>query len=126
MMLISWIKNINKNSTKVLFEINLSKHKINNTLKKLKSYGVNLEKKEERKGKVLEGKTIVVTGALKKYTRERMKELIISFGGRPSSSVSKKTDFVLVGKEPGSKYEKARAFGVKIIGEVEFLKMIEV
>jgi len=96
-----------------------------NILKKLKSYGANLERKEERKGKVLEGKTIVVTGALKKYTRERMKELIISLGGRPSSSVSKKTDFVLVGKEPGSKYQKAKALGVKIIGEVEFLKMIE-
>lgn len=70
------------------------------------------------------GKTFVLTGTLKNYTRESATELIEKSGGRVSSSVSKKTDYVLVGADPGSKYEKARAIGVKIIYEADFEKML--
>jgi DNA ligase (NAD+) len=67
------------------------------------------------------GKTFVLTGSLSQMTREEATELIIRLGGKVSSSVSKKTDYVVAGEEPGSKYEKARELGVKIINEDEFL-----
>jgi len=73
----------------------------------------------------LKGKTFVLTGSLKTMTREEAKEKIRLLGGSTSSSVSKVTDFVVVGEKPGSKYEKAKKLGVKIISENEFLKMIE-
>jgi DNA ligase (NAD+) len=72
----------------------------------------------------LAGKTIVVTGTLESFTRQQVEQAIKEAGGKASSSVSKKTDFVLAGKEPGSKVEKARKFGVKVINEKEFLEMI--
>ncbi|MDW7988436.1 MAG: NAD-dependent DNA ligase LigA, partial [candidate division WOR-3 bacterium] len=74
--------------------------------------------------KPLAGKTFVITGTLKNYTREQATELIFRLGGNVSSAVSKKTDYLIVGSEPGSKYEKAKALGVKMISEEEFLKMI--
>ncbi|MDP3730133.1 MAG: NAD-dependent DNA ligase LigA [Candidatus Omnitrophota bacterium] len=78
-----------------------------------------------KKGGVLEGKTVVVTGTLKNYSRSRAEELVRSLGGNPSSSVSKNTYFVLAGEEPGSKIDKAKALGVKIIDEEEFKKIIK-
>jgi len=72
----------------------------------------------------LAGKTIVVTGTLESFTRQQVEQAIKEAGGKASSSVSKKTDFVLAGKEPGSKVDKARKFGVKVINEKEFLEMI--
>jgi DNA ligase (NAD+) len=71
----------------------------------------------------LEGKTIVVTGTLKRFTREEIKDAIVKHGGRSSGSVSKKTDFVLAGEEAGSKLDKAKELGVKVISEEEFLRM---
>ena len=65
------------------------------------------------------------TGALATMTREQAKEKIRELGGEVSESVSKKTDFVVVGKDPGSKYEKAKKLGIKIINEQEFLTMIK-
>ena len=80
---------------------------------------------EERKEKaILEGKTFVFTGALQSFSRDEAKAIVEELGGRASSSVSKKTDFVVVGENPGSKYEKAKKLGVKIITEEEFKKMI--
>ncbi len=70
------------------------------------------------------GKTIVVTGALENFTRPQAENAIRQAGGKPSSSVSKKTDFVLAGKEPGSKLDKAMKLGVKVIDEEQFLQMI--
>lgn len=70
------------------------------------------------------GKTFVLTGALTNYTREAATELIEKSGGRVTSSISKKTDYVLVGNEPGSKYNKAKALGLKIISESDFEKML--
>ena len=71
-----------------------------------------------------QGKRFVLTGSLKGMKRERAKEKIRSVGGRVSEAVSPKTDFVVVGEEPGSKYEEAKKLGVKIISEEEFLEMI--
>jgi DNA ligase (NAD+) len=90
----------------------------------LLSTGVRPEqpKKTRRVGK-LAGKTIVVTGILEKFTRPQVEQAIKQAGGKPSSSVSKKTDFVLAGKDPGSKLDKALALGVQIIGEKEFLQL---
>ena len=72
----------------------------------------------------LRGKTFVLTGALPSMTREEATEKIEALGGHVTSSVSKKTDYVLAGTEPGSKFGKAKELGVKIIGEAEFRKML--
>ena len=82
----------------------------------------NPEKKEVKNSPFL-GKKIVLTGAMSK-PREEIKELLESLGAHVSSSVSKKTDFLIVGKDPGSKLEKAKKLGVKIITEEEMWKMI--
>ena len=73
---------------------------------------------------VLAGKTVVVTGTLKHYSRSEVQRLIKDQGGRAASSVSKKTDFVLVGEHPGSKADKAKALGVEIVSEDQFRRMI--
>ena len=71
------------------------------------------------------GKTFVLTGTLEKYTRDEASSIIEKFGGKTSSSVSKKTDYVLAGEEAGSKLTKAQSLGVKIINEEEFEDMIK-
>lgn len=72
----------------------------------------------------LSGKTFVLTGGLDSYTRDEAKRIIEEMGGRVSSSVSKKTDFVIVGKDPGSKLTEAQKLGIKTINEAEFKKLI--
>jgi DNA ligase (NAD+) len=72
----------------------------------------------------LKGKTFVLTGTLASLSREAAKEKIRALGGDPSESVSTRTDYVVAGAEPGSKYEKAKKLGVKILEEAEFLKML--
>lgn len=72
----------------------------------------------------LSGKTIVVTGTLKRFKRDEIQTMIVKHGGRASGSVSKKTDYVLAGEEAGSKLDKAKELGVKVISEDDFLKMI--
>lgn len=74
----------------------------------------------------LNGKIFVVTGTLEQFSRSEIKELIESLGGKTSSSVSKNTDFVLVGDSPGSKFEKARELGIKILNEEEFTRMANI
>ena len=81
-----------------------------------------VERKEE--GGPLHGKTFVFTGALQNFSRDEAKAIVEELGGRASSSVSKSTDYVVVGENPGSKYEKAKKLGVKIITEEEFMEMI--
>ena len=71
-----------------------------------------------------EGKTFVLTGTLEHYSREQASEMIEKLGGKTSSSVSKKTDYVLAGEEAGSKLKKAQELGVTIISEEEFVQMI--
>ena len=70
------------------------------------------------------GKTVVVTGSLKDFSRDEAKAAIRNAGVKVASSVSKKTDYVVVGDEPGSKYDQAKALGVKILDEVEFKKLL--
>jgi DNA ligase (NAD+) len=72
----------------------------------------------------LQGKTLVVTGTLAKYGREEIEELITRHGGRAASSVSKNTDYLVAGEKAGSKLEKAKQLGVKVITEVEFEEML--
>ncbi|HER20353.1 MAG TPA: NAD-dependent DNA ligase LigA, partial [Chromatiales bacterium] len=72
----------------------------------------------------LEGKTFVVTGTLEYGTRQEVEQAIRKHGGHVSSSVSRKTDYLLAGAEPGSKLARARELGVRIIDEKEFRKLI--
>lgn len=74
---------------------------------------------------ILAGKTFVLTGTLSSMTRDIVKEKIRALGGDISSSISKKTDYVVAGAEPGSKYAKAKKLGVKVMNENEFIRMIE-
>ena len=90
----------------------------------LKSLGLNTTYKEEVTEGVFFKMKVFLTGSLDSYTRDEAKEIIEKLGGNVSSSVSKKTDYVLVGKEPGSKYDKALELGVKILSEDDFKKMI--
>ena len=94
-------------------------------IEKLKQAGVNTESLEkEEQNQKFEGLTFVLTGSLEKYTRQEATELIEKFGGKVSSSVSKKTDYLLAGEDAGSKLTKAQSLDVKIISEEEFEKMI--
>ena len=70
------------------------------------------------------GKKIVVTGSLNKYTRKEIENLIETNGGNTSSSVSKVTDYVIVGDNPGSKKDKAKEFNVPILTEDEFIELL--
>lgn len=80
--------------------------------------------REERRDNRFLGKTFVLTGALTKYTRDEASAIIESFGGKASSSVSKKTAYVLAGEAAGSKLDKARTLGIPVITEDEFEEMI--
>lgn len=73
---------------------------------------------------ILAGKTLVVTGTLKRYKRDEIEALIVKLGGRASGSVSKKTDYLVAGEEAGSKLQKAQDLGVKVLTEDEFLAMV--
>ena len=90
----------------------------------LKKAGVKvIEPKAKEKGK-LAGKTFLFTGALKTLERDEARTLVESLGGMTASSVSKKVDFVVVGEDPGSKFDKAKELGIKTLTEEEFKKMI--
>ena len=94
-------------------------------LEKLKKGGVKFPvEKIKAKETPLSGKTFVLTGGLDSFTRDEAQKIIEDMGGRVSSSVSKKTDYVVVGKDPGSKYDSALKLGVKTINEEEFKKLI--
>ena len=95
-------------------------------INKLKSAGVNMElQQEEGQDNRFEGKVFVLTGSLEKYSRAEASDLIEKFGGKTSSSVSKKTSYVLAGEEAGSKLTKAQELGVTIITEAEFENMVK-
>ncbi|MDD4333953.1 MAG: NAD-dependent DNA ligase LigA [Candidatus Pacebacteria bacterium] len=88
--------------------------------KLLKQVEVFYDEKEEK----LKGLTFVLTGTLLKITRDEAKERIRKLGGEVSSSISIKTDYLVIGEKPGSKYEKAKKLGVKIINEKEFYELL--
>jgi len=94
-------------------------------IKKLRKAGVHpTAEKHVVKSQKLVGKSFVFTGGLANRSREEAGELVIQHGGKVSSSVSKKTDYVVVGTDPGSKYDKARELGVPILTEAEFEKLV--
>ena len=95
-------------------------------LEKLKEAGVNMESNDEASSdNRFEGQVFVLTGALDSFSRKEAEEIIEKFGGKTSSSVSKKTSFVLAGEDSGSKLTKANELGVKVISEEDFKEMIK-
>ncbi len=90
----------------------------------LKELGLNMRSLREIERDIFAGKTFVLTGTLPTYTRAEAGALIEKYGGKVSSSVSKKTDYVLAGEEAGSKLKKARELGVTVIDEAEFIAML--
>ncbi len=95
-------------------------------IKKLQSFGVKIKNYHSPvSANKLDNKTFVVTGTLETMTRDEAHKRIVQYGGQISSSVSPKTDYVLAGENPGSKYDKARTLGVKILTEQEFLGLLK-
>ena len=133
------IENIAKQSKEDLTEIheigqimaesivNFFREKVNKAvIKKLEDAGVKMKEAHKRgQSSPLSGKAIVITGSLSSYARTEMESLIRELGGNASSSVSKNTDFLIVGESPGSKLNKAKRLGVKIITEDEFKRLIK-
>ena len=94
-------------------------------LENLKNAGVVLSEERTAASKKFEGLTFVITGTLTGMKREEASKLVEENSGKVSSSVSKKTSYVLCGADPGSKLTKANELGVKVIGLDEFLKMLQ-
>jgi len=95
------------------------------TIERLRAVGVAMREEGVGEGpRPLAGKTFVLTGTFRRTTRDEAKDLIIRLGGRVTGSVSKKTDYVVVGEEPGSKADDAKRLGVHTLDEAEFLKLV--
>ena len=110
------------NSIREFFEQEQTKDLIS----RLKQAGVNTQRlKEDDEDERFAGKTFVLTGSLENFSREEASNIIEKFGGKTSSSVSKKTSYVLAGEDAGSKLTKAQSLGVTIITEQEFADMIK-
>ncbi len=111
-------------SVRGFFAVEQNRNVINNLI----HAGVNtFEKRKEQAGnKLIAGFTFVITGTLSGYTRQEARELIRERGGNVSSSVGRSTDFLICGENPGSKYEKAVALGVKVLNEEQFKEMLSV
>ena len=103
-----------------------SKEQNREVIEKLRKAGLNFSSKTQRKEARPEflGKSFVLTGKLSSYTRSEAKDLIESYGGRVTSSVSKSTDVVVAGEEPGSKLDEAKKLNIRTIDEKEFKKML--
>ncbi len=91
----------------------------------LRKAGLTLTGKKKERGTKLAGKTFVLTGTLAHYTRDEAKKMIEDAGGKVTGSVSKKTDYVVAGAEAGSKLDKAKELGVKVIEEKEMGKLLD-
>jgi len=99
-----------------------------NVLRRMKELGIQPKSEKVSAKKAAElplaGKTFVLTGTLPSMTREEATEKIEALGGHVTGSVSKRTDYVLAGAEPGSKFDKAKELDVKILEEAEFRRML--
>jgi DNA ligase (NAD+) len=93
-------------------------------VKELRRSGVTFTGKKKARGNKLAGKTFVLTGTLARHTRDEARKMIEDAGGRVAGSVSKKTDYVVAGSEAGSKLDKARELGVKVIGERQMEELV--
>ena len=100
-----------------------SKESTREIVERLRVAGVSMANEIKEKSNEFEGITFVLTGTLENMTRDEASDMIKARGGKVSSSVSSKTDYVLAGESAGSKLTKAQALGVKIIDKEEFLKM---
>jgi DNA ligase (NAD+) len=121
------IKGIGDKSAESLSEWFKDKNNLK-LLEKMEKLGIFIEfpnEASEAKSSKLSGKTFVLTGELSGFTRDEAKDMIRKRGGDISSSVSKKTDYVVAGENPGSKYDKARELGVNVINEEEFMKLLK-
>ena len=94
-------------------------------LERLRKAGLSFTGQKKQRGTQLAEKTFVITGTLPTYSRDEAKKLIEDAGGRVSGSVSKKTDYVLAGTDAGSKLDKAKQLGIKVIDEAELLKLLD-
>ena len=103
-----------------------SQEQTKDLIERLKNAGVNMKSLEEDSlDNRFEGKTFVLTGSLSEFTRKEAEEIIEKYGGKTSSSVSKKTTYLLAGEEAGSKLTKAQSLGITIISEQEFKNLLE-
>jgi DNA ligase (NAD+) len=93
-------------------------------VERLRAAGLTFTGKKKQRGTQLQGKTFVLTGTLARFTRDEAKKMIEDAGGRVASSVSKRTDYVVAGTDAGSKLDKARDLGVKVIGEPEMMALV--
>ena len=94
-------------------------------IEKLRKAGVNLSQERVAQASTrFEGQVFVFTGTLENYSRERAGEIVVSHGAKVGNSVSKKTTYVVVGADPGSKADKARTLGVPILSEAEFSELL--
>ena len=94
-------------------------------ISRLRAAGLQFEEAARSREGKLSGKTFVITGTLSSFGRDEAKELVENLGGKATDSVSKQTDYLVVGENPGSKYDKARKLKITILNEEEFLKLIE-
>ena len=94
-------------------------------IRRLREAGVDFTSHEEKKDSRFAGLTFVLTGSLQRFTRDEASEIIESFGGKASSAVSKKTNYVVAGENAGSKLTKAETLGLRILSEEEFVDMIQ-
>jgi DNA ligase (NAD+) len=101
-----------------------SDKKARKLIDRLRERGLTFDEPQTHTGSALKGATVVITGTLPTLSREQAAALIESNGGRVSSSVSKKTSFIVAGEEAGSKLEKARQLGVEVIDEAELLRRV--
>ena len=95
-----------------------------NLIERLRARGLTLAEPVSQTGDALKGQTVVITGTLPTLSREQASALVEAHGGRVASSVSRKTSFVLVGADAGSKFEKAKELGVRTLDEAEFRQLI--
>jgi DNA ligase (NAD+) len=122
---ISEIRDIGPSISKSLKQFFSQKHNLE-IIEKLKAEGLIFSSEKRKiKNSILTGKTVVLTGTLTSFSRDEAGEKIIALGGKISSSVSKKTDYVVYGENAGSKLSKAKDLGVKLIDEKEFLKLLK-
>jgi len=120
------IKDIGPETAESIYNWFQQKHNIR-ILEKLKQFGVKIKYEvPSTKNKIFLGKAFVLTGSLDKLSRERAKERIKELGGRVLENINKNTDFLILGKNPGSKLEKAKKLNIEIINEKEFLSLITI
>jgi len=96
----------------------------NRLIDELAELGVNMKQKQSEKTLKLQGLTFVVTGKLELFSRKQIENVLRNLGADVTSSVSSKTDYVIVGEKPGSKFDKAQQLGVNILNEQQFVDFL--